>query len=1005
MRIRRITFYNINNLKGGPHEISFEREPLSSTAIFAITGPTGSGKSTILDVITLALYNRIPRHGKVSKNAILDQGSVITHHAQSASAEVEYEVEGLKYISTWSVEVARTGNLKDYEMSLIDPSGNYIDIKKSQVPDKNAEIIGLNYDQFVKSIILSQGEFARFLKSDKNERGEMLEKLTGTDIYRKLGSKAYEKAKEIKRLLRFEEDLVGEMKLMDQESLKHLEQELSEAKEYKRSLDKKITFTSSLVQTKERQQVLRKKLKVVESELALCEARLTDLKGQKAALHVHDEVSKLAKEIALFQKSEQGIRESELFIKDQQMMLSKAQLALKDALKEMSEFVHEQVDLDTYVSVKEHFEKLVQDYDYELKATLQEGKRLRTEINQKLADLSLDIEFDKDPTKAKNQILEHLVKLETIFSEAGLSQEDDHQAVHHEIKKLIERTTRLEKLVQLEKNMRELELDINVNQKASEIDSRQLSSLQNLFDKQSALLNSFRQEMKLLMKQKEDAIKIASLEKLRSELKDGEACPLCGSLEHPYSDHVDFQLEDELSQRISEKEKSIAVQEQEWNTLSRNINQLIARLKMNTDQVDASRKKLKDLTNQFDKVREDLREDFEDPETYLKEVRALLLKKEEGLSALMDWKLLNQIISLYDQLGVTINSYKKLDQKRKSKFKGDQVSVESKKIEQKIQEHVNLSNKAEAFIEDRKRSMVNFEKQKSELSKKLNAEIQERGLHKVEELAKLLLSKEEAEKIRSELKSAHERKLMMTAEKQSIEKELDQVILRDTKQYEDLEQLRQELTMSEMERDKISASLGEFQAMLKQEATKRDQVQERQKRISHLRKENEKWALLKDFIGSAKGDVFANFAQGLTLKNLLAHANRRLQDLTDRYLLNKPGNDGTLSIIDRYQGNIERAVTTLSGGEVFIISLALALSLSDMASKNIALESLFIDEGFGTLDQETLDVAMSTLESLQSESRKIVGVISHVEALKERITTQIQLKKNAQGYSTIEITS
>ena len=120
-------------------------------------------------------------------------------------------------------------------------------------------------------------------------------------------------------------------------------------------------------------------------------------------------------------------------------------------------------------------------------------------------------------------------------------------------------------------------------------------------------------------------------------------------------------------------------------------------------------------------------------------------------------------------------------------------------------------------------------------------------------------------------------------------------------------------------------------------------------------------------------------------------------------MLNKPKDNGPLTVLDQYQGNIQRSVTTLSGGESFLISLALALSLSDMASKNVKLESLFIDEGFGTLDHDTLEVAMNTLEKLQTESQKTVGVISHVEALKERINVQIKLQKDAMGYSSIHV--
>ena len=145
--------------------------------------------------------------------------------------------------------------------------------------------------------------------------------------------------------------------------------------------------------------------------------------------------------------------------------------------------------------------------------------------------------------------------------------------------------------------------------------------------------------------------------------------------------------------------------------------------------------------------------------------------------------------------------------------------------------------------------------------------------------------------------------------------------------------------------------------------------------------------------------------RGLTLKKLVLLTNERLQKLNDRYLLDMPleEEDDDLVIIDTYLGEERRSVKTLSGGETFIVSLALALALSDLASKNVKIESLYIDEGFGSLDPEALDVAISTLEQLQVESNKTIGIISHVDSLKERIETQIQLEKNSSGFSKIVI--
>jgi len=217
--------------------------------------------------------------------------------------------------------------------------------------------------------------------------------------------------------------------------------------------------------------------------------------------------------------------------------------------------------------------------------------------------------------------------------------------------------------------------------------------------------------------------------------------------------------------------------------------------------------------------------------------------------------------------------------------------------------------------------------------------------------------------------------------------------------------LIEKLQQQEEKQNQIGQSIGEKKSQLKRDDEDKEKIKSKEGKITKLNEEVEKWSLMNNLIGDATGNKFANFSQGLTLQNLLVYTNKRLLNLTDRYLIDKPAADGTLKVIDQYQGNTHRSVSTLSGGETFLISLALALSLSDMASKNVALDCLFIDEGFGTLDQETLDIAMNTLEKLQSESQKTVGVISHVEALKERINVQIVLEKDPQGYSKISIES
>jgi exonuclease SbcC len=177
--------------------------------------------------------------------------------------------------------------------------------------------------------------------------------------------------------------------------------------------------------------------------------------------------------------------------------------------------------------------------------------------------------------------------------------------------------------------------------------------------------------------------------------------------------------------------------------------------------------------------------------------------------------------------------------------------------------------------------------------------------------------------------------------------------------------------------------------------------QERIKAIDAQKRECSRWDNLHALIGSGDGKKYRNFAQGLTFEMMIGHANRQLQKMSDRYLLIRDETQPLeLNVVDNYQAGEIRSTKNLSGGESFIVSLSLALGLSHMASKNVRVDSLFLDEGFGTLDEEALETALETLAGLQQDG-KIIGVISHVSALKERIGTQIQVSPQSGGKSVI----
>lgn len=206
--------------------------------------------------------------------------------------------------------------------------------------------------------------------------------------------------------------------------------------------------------------------------------------------------------------------------------------------------------------------------------------------------------------------------------------------------------------------------------------------------------------------------------------------------------------------------------------------------------------------------------------------------------------------------------------------------------------------------------------------------------------------------------------------------------------------------MQEQERELLQ-NLGKNQQIIEHANQERNKQAKLCQLITQKKQDMEIWSKLNELIGSSDGKKYRNFVQGLTLELMLYHANEVLKRMSERYILQHLSNDKTpleIGIIDTQQGNEERSTKNLSGGESFIISLALALGLSAMSSENIRIDSLFLDEGFGTLDEEILDTALSTLSALQDEG-KVIGIISHVATLKERIGTQIIVQKGANGSS------
>lgn len=203
--------------------------------------------------------------------------------------------------------------------------------------------------------------------------------------------------------------------------------------------------------------------------------------------------------------------------------------------------------------------------------------------------------------------------------------------------------------------------------------------------------------------------------------------------------------------------------------------------------------------------------------------------------------------------------------------------------------------------------------------------------------------------------------------------------------------------------DAVNQELGAVSNQIQRQDALKEKYTDQLEKIQHQKKECHRWETLNSLIGSATGVLFQRFAQGLTLDHLLFVANQYLATLSNRYCLQRKKKEELgLEIVDTWQADAVRPTDTLSGGESFLVSLALALGLSALAGRDSSIDSLFLDEGFGALDPDTLEVALAALDNLNATG-KTIGIISHVEALKERVPTQIQVMPVSGGVSSIKI--
>ena len=1006
MKILKIEFQNINSLKG-KHEIDFTRAPFTVSSLFAITGPTGSGKSTILDVISLALFNMVPRIGKISKNDIINKGALLTRNQKEAFAKVTYEAKKGIFASEWSISTNRNNNLRDYEMFLYDMATEKpLDYKKSDVPSKNEELIGLNYNQFIKSVLLAQGDFAQFLKAKKDERGELLEKITGTGIYRQVGIKAYQRFKSENAEIEDRQREINMLKndLLEEEVLKELKSTLAEKTRICEPLEKEIQQLDRLIQLKkdisgqEEQILTQEKLKnAATNEIALFEKE----NGKK--LKEHEQVQVFAEDLRNWKNLDKTCTELKEELHSHKLGEEENTRSISTCLEKIRIFLKSEPDTGKIESRLQDFSKNVRNLQQQRDEKLRHYRNLQERFNFELREVPFKLNGNLESEELKLKEMkaageDNLQELKDNLKQVNLEKPEAEKA---RLKQILQQGRRAQQeWVAIENLSAEVE-------KARKEEKELLPQVEELPQK----ITSAKQEMQILQKdvenlqlQRENELLKSSLEQHRHNLKPGQPCPLCGSEEHPYAINLPVKNDNlqekifKLKKELSELERQITSRETSLSHHQKRVSELQIFIKENNRNLVSQKSRFEQEFSGINPSGEDW-EDF----CNSREEKLNLLEKFE-----QEKRKLGAILAglpIISEIKEVLVQGKQIKEELDSLYTGEDIDTDCLELQNTW---TKLRHQKESFAKQGKDLNLKSDERTADLEKlekSLKPKISEANCREVKEALQRLLPEKEYLRLRKKRDDLTSEKAKIEASLRTLKEQLGQMQEKDVP--EPVEALADKLKEVKLQRTSLNDQCEELRRRQRNDTERREKIEIIEALLKSTKARIKRWELLNLLIGDATGKKFNDFAQDLSLSQLLVLANKRLLDLSDRYRLDKPldEEDDSLVAIDEHMGGQRRSVKTLSGGETFLLSLSMALALSDLASRNVEINSLFIDEGFGTLDPETLDQTLDTLEKLQAESSKTIGIISHVDSLKERIATQIQLTRNGQGYSSLEIKS
>ncbi|CAM2361136.1 SbcC/MukB-like Walker B domain-containing protein [Listeria seeligeri] len=1002
--------------------IDFEK--LGTEQIFVISGKTGAGKSTIFDAISFAIFGKANTFDRESF-------SMRSHFATDKEiTEVTLVFRLKEHIYQISripqQEIAKQrGNgttTSPQKAELYELIGDEMKLLASSVRDVNTkmeELIQLNVDQFRQILMIPQGEFRELLVSDSKEKEAILQRLAHTLYYEKVEKILWEKQKEAEVFVieaRKKVTELAELSLPDEDVAGKTTAEISELQT--KLVEKE---TTTLAEFEEELIFNREQTSKVVEKVTLAKEQLLD--WQNLDLYTQ-EVASLEQETDFYATTQKQIEKAKRAgnLRSQDALC----IRLKEQLQSAETNEQEITEQANKVAIQFSTAKKQTEILAEQAGELEKNKRLLFQLEEmepKLMELeSTTIQQRSAELEWKNQTdhLQQIITKQQVLTEQTKQAEERLAEINQaELANLEAMNKRTQLEILIEKN-REL---ISKRTKMVAWEKQKQAEQQILTQ-----LLSQTEAIEMMIKQEEAKLKNEQAASLAEHLHDGNACPVCGSTEHPqlatFEEAADLEKLEETKATFQAKQLAISTAEKAISQLDWQLNEWrdISELKLTEleENVTANTQTLNDLTKEI----EELQSKIAQKETLQTKIETL--KNNQSEIELEKNNVAQHVESLHQQVQLAAGKLSYLEQAIPAELRDKTIFDKQKKMVQtSIQNYEQQKEQVDAAYKQAEKETTRLEstltvatKTTLEANKALQVQreifkeaMQQNHFLSYEDYKQALMS-DETLKIQEEKVSAFQKKRHL-----AISRQADLTEKLKDKQKPNIDQLESIMK----EKQQILAQLEEKTMRQRELVSKRKELIENyQKSIQAVEQAEVNYADIGLLSDAARGKnarriTFERYILAMFLDTIINRANHRLSKMTSgRFELHRKiekakGNVQSgleLEVFDEYTG-LTRHVKTLSGGESFKTSLALALSLAEVVQEmagGISLETMFIDEGFGTLDPESLEVAVECLLETQ-ENGRLVGIISHVPELKERISARLEVTATNHGSTTKFITA